>query len=101
MADGKDTANMHHLDPHQRPPLSIRNVYKKYHKMKSKELDQDQEIVDCASPNSKVRVVREYAADDLTATFRDFAGENADLRGLALPGSIPVYEHEDMPGKTI
>ena len=86
--------------------MSIRNVYKKYHKMKSEELDQDQEIVDlpsdaCASPNSKVRIVREYAADDLTATCRDFAGEHADLRDLALPGSIPVYEHEDMPGKTI
>jgi alkylated DNA repair protein alkB family protein 1 len=95
---------MHRLDPHERPPMSIRNVYKKYQKMKLKELDQDQEIVDLSSDasaasSSRVRVVREYAAENLTAAFRAFAGDDADLRGLDMSAAIPVYEHEDMPGK--
>jgi hypothetical protein len=94
---------MHHLDPHQRPPDSIRNVYKKYQKMKLKELDQDQVIIDlssnaAASANSKVRVVRQYAYQDLAAAFSTFADDDAKLHQLDMPTSIPVYEHEDMPG---
>ncbi|KNG47879.1 oxidoreductase domain-containing protein [Stemphylium lycopersici] len=96
---------MHHLDPHERPPDSIRNVYKKYQKMKLNDLSKDQDIIDLsssmsASSNSKMRVVREYAVEELTATFRAFAGEGAaaDLGDMHIPASIPVYEHEDMPG---
>jgi hypothetical protein len=106
MADNDAVAKMQHLDPHERPPITIRNVYKKYQKMKSKALDQDQDIIDlssdaAASSNSKVRVIKEYAAQDLTATFRAFAGEDAELEHIRLSSSIPVYEHEDMPGKAL
>ena len=97
---------MHSLDPHERPPESIRNVYKKYQKMKLPELNKDQDIVDLssnmsASSNSKMRVVREYVVEDLTAIFQAFAGEEgaADLGDMNIPASIPVYEHEDMPGR--
>jgi len=98
---------MHHLDPHERPPDSIRNVYKKYQKMKAKDIDLDGDIIDlssdaAASSNPKVRVVKEYTAEDLTAIFRSFAGEDGGKLQQAtdLPRSIPVYEHEDMPGRT-
>ncbi|EAT79378.2 hypothetical protein SNOG_13051 [Parastagonospora nodorum SN15] len=37
---------MQGLDPHQRPPENIRNVYKKYQKMKAKDLDTDADLVD-------------------------------------------------------
>ncbi|KAI4605090.1 hypothetical protein J4E83_010825, partial [Alternaria metachromatica] len=96
---------MHHLDPHERPPDSIRNVYKKYQKMKAKDIDLDGDIIDlssdaAASSNPKVRVVKEYTAEDLTAIFRSFAGDGEDggkLQATDLARSIPVYEHEDMP----
>jgi hypothetical protein len=106
MADSEGTTKMHHLDPHERPPTCIRDVYKKYQKIKLKELDQDQDIINLssdasASSNSKVHVVRKYAAQDLTATFRAFAGEDETIEDLDLPVSIPVYEHDDMPGKTL
>ena len=98
---------MHHLDPHERPPDSIRNVYKKYQKMKAKDIDLDGDIIDlssdaAASSNPKVRVVKEYTAEDLTAIFNSFAGEEdgGKLQATDLPKSIPVYEHEDMPGRT-
>lgn len=97
---------MHHLDPHERPPDSIRNVYKKYQKMKLNNLDLNQDIIDLsndasASSGSKVRVVKHYTAEDLTAIFRTFAGEDGEEehQDMALPRSIPVYEHEDMPGR--
>lgn len=97
---------MHHLDPHQRPPDSIRNVYKKYQKMKLKDIDLDEDIIDLssdasASLSSKVRVVKQYTAEDLTAIFGSFAGEEGDqeLQATRLPKSIPVYEHDDMPGR--
>ncbi|KAG9187160.1 hypothetical protein G6011_05031 [Alternaria panax] len=95
---------MHHLDPHERPPDSIRNVYKKYQRMKLTDVDLDADIIDLssdasASSSSRVRVVKEYTAEDLTAIFWSFAGEDgAELQDTHLPKSTPVYEHADMPG---
>ncbi|KAH9876428.1 hypothetical protein J1614_003559 [Plenodomus biglobosus] len=96
---------MQHLDPHQRPPEGIKAVYKKYQKMKSKELNQDQDIVDIPQvgqlpPDSKIRVVREIETDTLHAAFKAFAGDDASppighVQDLA---AVHVYEHQDMPG---
>ncbi|CAE7213111.1 alkylated dna repair protein [Pyrenophora teres f. teres] len=97
---------MHHLDPHERPPDGIRNVYKKYQKMGLQQLNQDTEIIDIrdratASSNSKLHVVKQHEVDQLTATFRAFAGQDVVAQDLDLPSSIPVYEHEDMPGRIV
>ena len=96
---------MEHLDPHQRPPDSIRDGYKKYQKMKPKDLDQDPDIVDVpkslhTSAKDKVRIVEEWSADDLTAAFRAFSGQEEQTHA-ALQPRIPVYEHSDMPGRTL
>lgn len=96
-----------HLDAHQRPPESIKAVYKKYQKMKLKELEQDTEIINLAhgedSPlpaNSKMRVVRSIPKEQVRAAFQALAGtvehaQDDDLKDLS---DINVYEHEDMPG---
>ena len=91
------------MDPHQRPPATIRNVYKKYQKMKPRHLDSDLAIVDLSSEkpsglDSKVRVVKDVDPQQLTASFRAFAG--GDVRGHLSSDSarITVYEHDDMPG---
>jgi hypothetical protein len=94
---------MEHLDPHQRPPDSIKNVYKKYQKIKLKDLDQDLDIVDLpaslhTSAKDKVRIVEEWSGDNLTAAFRAFSGQDGQTY-TTLPARIPVYEHADMPGK--
>ncbi|KAH8637113.1 hypothetical protein IG631_08948 [Alternaria alternata] len=87
---------MHHLDPYERPPDGIRNVYKKYQKMKLNDLDLDGDIIDLssdasASSSGRVRVVREYTAEDLTAIFQAFAGEDGvELQDTDIPRSIPV-----------
>ncbi|KAE8854919.1 hypothetical protein PTNB29_09170 [Pyrenophora teres f. teres] len=67
------------------------------------QLNQDTEIIDIrdratASSNSKLHVVKQHEVDQLTATFRAFAGQDVVAQDLDLPSSIPVYEHEDMPG---
>lgn len=97
---------MQPLDPHRRPPDGIRYIYKRYQKMKLQHLDHDPEIIDLsrdlsADPKTKVRIVKELDADGLTATFRSFAGSDVALNGLEsmATSSIPVYEHDDMPGR--
>ncbi|KAF5854186.1 hypothetical protein GGP41_006948 [Bipolaris sorokiniana] len=96
---------MHDLDPHERPPDGIRNVYKKYQKMKLNALNNDPDIIDLAShdasastTSTKVHVVKEYATKDLTAIFQAFAGQDVALDVITIPDSVPVYEHDDMPG---
>lgn len=91
------------LDPYQRPPDGIRNVYKIYQKMKLGDLDQDTGIIDLqkslhTSAKDKVRIVQEWSSEDLTAAFRAFSGQD-DQTYAALPPRIPVYEHADMPGR--
>jgi hypothetical protein len=94
---------MAHLDPHERPPDGIRNIYKQYQKMKLGDLELDSSIIDLsshvpASLHSGVRVVAEWRREDVTAAFRAFSGEEArDLDGAAT-SLVSVYEHEDMPG---
>lgn len=88
-------------DPHQRPPEHMRNVYKKYQRIKSPDLERDPAIVDLERDigpplPSKLRIVDQLDTQRLTATFRRFGGDNAEP---AQASKIPVYEHEDMPGR--
>lgn len=93
---------MDSFDPYQRPPDAIRNVYKKYQKMKPVDVDKDTGIVDperdiLGNENVKVKVVREIDLEGLQRTFQGFADANVDI-----PGSpVSVYEHSDMPGRCI
>jgi alkylated DNA repair protein alkB family protein 1 len=94
---------MEALDPYQRPPDSIRNVYKKYQRMSVKDLDADPCIVQlspdrAADPSSKLHVVRDVDANRLTVSFRAFVGHEGGPQ-VALP--VAVYEHEDMPGRML
>ncbi|KAH6442281.1 hypothetical protein HBI59_108860 [Parastagonospora nodorum] len=96
---------MQGLDPHQRPPENIRNVYKKYQKMKAKDLDIDADLVDLTQTSKDclpggVCVVRELDVADLTGTFRAFTGADActDSQPQESASKISIYEHEDMPG---
>jgi alkylated DNA repair protein alkB family protein 1 len=97
---------MQSLDPHQRPPASIRNVYKKYQKMKPKNLETDADVVDVPeTPKdglpARVHIVQELDSKSLAEAFCAFAGGDArgkvQLRHAA--SMIPMYAHYDMPGK--
>lgn len=101
---------MQALDPHQRPPDSVRDVYKKYQRMKPKDLDGDLGIVHLErdlhrhglsqAQRSKVSIVGQLESARLTAAFRSFASgasDSVDYESLDSP--VPIYEHGDMPGK--
>lgn len=94
---------MHALDPHERPPEHIRNVYKKYQKMKSHQLDTDNAILDLERDHPdldrRLRVVEEWDPERLTATFSRFSGDQANMESTPQPSKVPVYEHQDMPGR--
>lgn len=97
--------DMNDMDPHERPPENIKDVYKKYQKMKLNDLDHDADIVDLpaalsTSANSDVRIVDEWRRDDLIAMFRAFSGHEAHLYD-DMPSTVPVYEHKDMPGRIL
>ena len=73
--------------------------------MTPKELDLDADIVDLTGDldalPSKVRLIDHVGAEDLKAAFRTFAGSDAegDLRTLDAVHAVPIYEHEDLPGR--
>jgi alkylated DNA repair protein alkB family protein 1 len=88
----------HHLDPHQRPPERVRGVYKRYQKMKPRDLDLDADLVD---PVQDMRLVGHVGTEHLAQVFHDFLGEDSSkLSHDAEPSSgLAIYEHHDMPGK--
>lgn len=95
---------MEQLDPHERPPTRIRDIYKKYQKMKLKELDLDEDIIDPTdgrelSANSKLRIARHLNGESLAAAFRDYASTDSTYDAPELVAPVSVYEHDDMPGK--
>ncbi|KAF2027112.1 hypothetical protein EK21DRAFT_72705 [Setomelanomma holmii] len=85
---------MQNLDPHERPPEAVRNMYKKYQKMKSTHLGADADIMDIeAEPrlslSEKVRVVRELETSRQADTFAAFASGLHIIPSL-LPPEIQV-----------
>ena len=96
---------MHALDPHERPPEHIRNVYKKYQRMKSQDLDEDPAMLDVerrlsSDLDRKLRVVQEWDRERLTATFSQFGGGQGNPEHAPYTSKLPVYEHDDMPGRS-
>lgn len=93
---------MPHLDPHQRPPDSIRNVYKKYQRFKLRDLNQDDQLIDLtdivpSALSDKVRIIDYLSHNDLERTFQSFA--SGSMACLDSDKQIPIFEHVDMPGK--
>ncbi|ORY00176.1 oxidoreductase [Clohesyomyces aquaticus] len=93
--------HMEKLDPHERPPDSVRNVYKKYQKMKPKDLDQDPELI-AINPGSTVphadgiSLVAELDPARLHQVLHAFSPSTSD--GVFADSPVPVFEHDDMPG---
>ncbi|KAH7119678.1 alkylated DNA repair protein AlkB [Dendryphion nanum] len=89
------------LDPHQRPPDSMRAIYKKYQKMQPGDLLNDIDIVDLGNhlsdiQKNKISPVRNLAPEELNRVFGSFTADNSGHDYYTQP--VPVYEHEDMPG---
>ncbi|KAF2802505.1 uncharacterized protein BDZ99DRAFT_360317, partial [Mytilinidion resinicola] len=90
------------LDPHERPPEHIKNVYKTYQKMKPKDLAVDPNIIDFTrglseTQQASIKVIAKLEPEKLKKAFRDFeSSEGSFSDEITTP--IRVYEHSDMPG---
>ncbi|KAF2472566.1 uncharacterized protein BDR25DRAFT_284076 [Lindgomyces ingoldianus] len=92
------------LDPYQRPPDNIRNVYKKYQKMKPKDLEKDPNILDIgigpsAAQWNGLSIIAEFEPSRLERVFQSFASPTQGH--TYFDASVPIYEHKDIPGLQI
>jgi hypothetical protein len=87
----------HHLDPHARPPEKIKDLYKRYQKLKGNALLQDAELLDLQRDQASLVRVGDISIDELEKAFTAFDhGKSLISRADLHP--IPIFTHEAMPG---
>lgn len=95
-------ANAEGLDPHQRPPNFIKNVYKYYQKLQTTAIESDPKVFDLqhgSKPTSGIGVVecgkisRSIIDTSCSIIEKDY---RADLDTLSQ--DVVVYEAKDIPG---
>lgn len=85
------------LDPHARPPEKIKNLYKRYQKLKGNALLQDMELLDLQRDHASLVRVGHVSVDEQDETFTAFSrGENEVTKTPS--HTLPIYAHEAMPG---
>lgn len=87
------------LDPHARPPEKIKDLYKRYQKLKGNALLKDPELLDLQRDHVSLVRVGEVSVDEQERTEKlFFRGEQEVLKMPTQP--LPIYAHEAMPGNT-
>jgi hypothetical protein len=96
------------LHAHDRPPNSIRTIYKKYQRLDTSEVDNDPDIIDLAkldpdNPPASIKLWGSTSSKDLRLAFDEFVketdspGEERESAGLI--EDIPVFKHELVSGQ--
>jgi len=88
------------LDPHQRPPASIRNVYKKYQKLPKDDLHHNSEIIDshnCDDDGTGLSLRKQLNGEVLKNLFDTFKG--GPISHYPIKEVVNMYEVGDLPGK--
>lgn len=99
------------LNAHDRPPERVRDVYKKYLKIKLPEIDHDEDIVDLEKLDvdhlpSSFAISGFLDSKDLRLAFDEFVGRagnssnEADHHGGGLIEDIPILMHKKVSGKS-
>jgi len=93
------------LNAHQRPPNFLKDVYKKYQKLKGDALEQDEDIVDFGRGLSEKQeglfeVTEWMSTEAAQAVYNAFMGEDEEIP-LNLPDRLYAYHHLDLPGACI
>lgn len=102
-----DMSPSHHFDAYEKPPVEIRELYKKYQKP-SRALDSDLEIVDfkrglTVSQQKDVKVIGRIGKECLAFTFHAFAQsipppDSSSLDTSRIISDSLIYEHRRLPG---
>lgn len=93
------------LDPREKPPESIRSIYKHYQKLTVKAIDTNANIVDFVRGISeaqqskilRIGAVTGYTLQDSCLRFRNQKVPNLQPTDDV---SVPVYEYEGLLGET-
>ena len=100
------------LNAHDRPPEKVRDVYKKYLKIKLAEVDHDEDIVDLEKLDvdnlpSPFAISGFLDSKDLRLAFDEFVGGSGNSssegnnHGGVLIEDIPILTHEKVSGKSV
>lgn len=96
-------AEIQTLDPRQKPPELIKNVYKLFQKLAPDAIDHNTEILDFerglnAEQSKKCQEVDQIHHDTLKSACLHF--ERRSLQKLwSYYTNVPIFEHHDVPGK--
>lgn len=87
------------LDAHQAPPQGLKELYKRFQRLKIDELDSDPEILDFEKVQllDAVEILEPIKSSLLTSIFSRFAAE--DNGNLSYIQDAPVYCHKKVPGR--
>jgi hypothetical protein len=89
------------LDARQVPPQGLKELYKRYQKLKIDDLEFDSEILDFKKdpPLDGIEVLEPIKSSDLASIFRRFAeGENGNP---SIVQDSPVYGLKKLPGRDL
>jgi alkylated DNA repair protein alkB homolog 1 len=85
------------LDPHARPPEKIKDLYKRFQKLKGNALLKDSDLLDLQRDHAALTKIGELSADDLEKTYLAFNHKKLlSLKDTIHP--LSIYTHEAMPG---
>ena len=92
------------LDPRQKPPEFIKSTYKKYEKLKLKEVDTDANIIDFVrgfneEQRSKIRKIGAVNGYALRTPCSSLSSPKSLEHEEAENGPAPVYEYDELPGE--
>ena len=92
---------MNSADPLEKPPSSIKAVYKSYQKVSTRDLADDVNVVDLKkipeNGNEKVKRLRTIHSTEVRKLCTQFVSQGKD-ENIKQISDVIVYEHEDLPG---
>jgi hypothetical protein len=93
------------LDPHQRPPDSIRSLFKKYQKYKENDLHVDPDVIDTWRVKDglahQLRPAPDFCLGDRDSAFEEFLSSpvgSPDGTGKAKAAVASAFEVKNLPG---
>jgi alkylated DNA repair protein alkB homolog 1 len=96
------------LNPHEKPPAHIRDIFKRYQKIKAADLTQDADLVDFERLGRHASSVHEIGLLDRETLLKackaiEDESEETEISRSLLPEALerPIYEYTNLPGKFI
>jgi hypothetical protein len=89
------------LDAHEAPPVGLKELYKRYQKLKLEDLDFDLEVLDFnkARLGDDMEVLKPIPSQHLESILSRFVQEESNSSSITQDAL--VYGHERLPGKNL